>query len=211
MHHGIMGMKWGVRRYQNADGSLTPAGRRRYLKFANSDIKEKKTRLTNLIRSNAEWTKGKSGQQQKALASKLEKAATISDRELKNYENLAKKYASDQGKNYVTLKDLNAAIKGGHAGVKVADKLINIYGELVIEQSPSQKSTVSKKTNQNAASSRESRIQKFVNTNKSSGSQNSLKDIDDLDLIDLYIDDPAFRKEYGVSDSEYKRYKREVG
>ena len=29
-HWGIKGMKWGVRRYQNADGSLTAAGRRRY-------------------------------------------------------------------------------------------------------------------------------------------------------------------------------------
>ena len=28
-HHGILGMKWGVRRYQNADGSLTEAGKRR--------------------------------------------------------------------------------------------------------------------------------------------------------------------------------------
>lgn len=28
-HHGIKGMKWGVRRYQNKDGSLTPAGKRR--------------------------------------------------------------------------------------------------------------------------------------------------------------------------------------
>lgn len=31
MHHGIKGMKWGVRRYQNADGSLTAAGRAKYL------------------------------------------------------------------------------------------------------------------------------------------------------------------------------------
>lgn len=30
MHHGILGQKWGIRRYQNEDGSLTPAGRKRY-------------------------------------------------------------------------------------------------------------------------------------------------------------------------------------
>lgn len=32
-HHGILGMKWGVRRYQNKDGSLTAAGRKRVAKL----------------------------------------------------------------------------------------------------------------------------------------------------------------------------------
>lgn len=30
-HHGILGQKWGIRRFQNKDGSLTNAGRERYL------------------------------------------------------------------------------------------------------------------------------------------------------------------------------------
>ena len=29
-HHGIKGQKWGIRRYQNPDGSLTEAGRKKY-------------------------------------------------------------------------------------------------------------------------------------------------------------------------------------
>lgn len=31
-HYGVKGQKWGVRRYQNEDGSLTEAGKKRYLK-----------------------------------------------------------------------------------------------------------------------------------------------------------------------------------
>lgn len=40
-HHGILGQKWGVRRYQNKDGSLTPAGKRKAAK-----MKEEYTALT---------------------------------------------------------------------------------------------------------------------------------------------------------------------
>lgn len=30
IHHGVKGQKWGIRKYQNADGSLTEAGKKRY-------------------------------------------------------------------------------------------------------------------------------------------------------------------------------------
>lgn len=45
MHHGIKGQRWGVRRYQNRDGSLTNAGKKRISKSrqildARKDLKE---------------------------------------------------------------------------------------------------------------------------------------------------------------------------
>ena len=36
-HHGIIGQRWGFRRFQNPDGSLTPEGRIRYSRHNNSD------------------------------------------------------------------------------------------------------------------------------------------------------------------------------
>lgn len=58
-HHGIRGQKWGIRRYQNKDGSLTPAGRKRQKRQLSDDAKEakalKKKKVGEL--SNAELRK----------------------------------------------------------------------------------------------------------------------------------------------------------
>lgn len=39
-HWGIKGMKWGIRRYQNKDGSLTTAGKKRYSEDSKDSISE---------------------------------------------------------------------------------------------------------------------------------------------------------------------------
>ena len=50
-HHGIKGQKWGVRRFRNKDGSLTPEGKARY-----SDnelkLKQKETIENRIISKN---------------------------------------------------------------------------------------------------------------------------------------------------------------
>jgi len=42
IHYGILGMKWGVRRYQNKDGTLTPAGKKRYERDIQTNLSKKK-------------------------------------------------------------------------------------------------------------------------------------------------------------------------
>lgn len=46
-HHGVKGQKWGVRRYQNKDGSLTAAGQKRYDRdVRENNAKKKDNRIT---------------------------------------------------------------------------------------------------------------------------------------------------------------------
>ena len=53
-HHGIKGMRWGVRRYQNKDGSLTPAGEKRKSESLHEDYIKAHTRKSKKSMSDAE-------------------------------------------------------------------------------------------------------------------------------------------------------------
>ena len=61
-HFGVLGMKWGIRRYQNKDGSLTPAGKRKYkissegkmVKRSRAEVKSYDKKVTAVKKANKE-------------------------------------------------------------------------------------------------------------------------------------------------------------
>jgi hypothetical protein len=91
-HHGIKGQKWGIRRYQNPDGSLTAEGRKRYRLDSNGFIKNPMLReeFSNMIydeadqkrkeyiSNNPNGTKGSTGKN-------YDEANVYIDKELKEY------------------------------------------------------------------------------------------------------------------------------
>lgn len=88
-HHGIKGMKWGVRRYQNADGSLTPAGKKRAEKQEKKAVKKEVNTLSKGL--------AKSGQ-----TGNLASMAALSKFGSKDYDQLSK--ALDSGRLLVRAK-----------------------------------------------------------------------------------------------------------
>ena len=77
-HHGILGQKWGIRRYQNSDGSLTNAGKLRYGKKH-----QRLMRVTNRyeqLKARAEFDKANNPLNQHIIAQ------TNLSRRIKNYQ-----------------------------------------------------------------------------------------------------------------------------
>ena len=79
-HHGIAGMKWGVRRYQNKDGSLTNAGKRRYGTKANFEKVQSAKKAAAKANSKQAVARRKANERTAAEVAKYKKMAGIKDK-----------------------------------------------------------------------------------------------------------------------------------
>lgn len=143
-HHGVKGMKWGQRRYQNKDGTLTNAGKKRYNKELEK-LKQEQKVLKNKQRTQAKIDKlekmRKDIDDAKKAMDEPDKPSdgTLTDRRKSarkmSNEELAERIGRlDQEKSYQkVLEDTDRLSKGKRMAVDILEKVGKDLAEQTLE------------------------------------------------------------------------------
>lgn len=130
-HYGIKGMKWGVRRYQNKDGTLTAKGKKRYYKDEKkvndeANLAKMHNEARRLAGNQANYLEGVKGKEN--LVRELDRIytmnyhSTISD--INRYERASKKLIDKYGE--MTISELST--KQYKENTEIMERLKKLYG-----------------------------------------------------------------------------------
>lgn len=130
-HYGILGQKWGVRRYQNKDGSLTSEGRKHYgVKSERGSFKDAAGKVGNTVKVSGKKAASAVGNAAKAATAytkqrfKMNHPSLLSDQELKDY---TQRLIAE--KNYSQLaSQVDSPSVAGHASRLVKNLLRDVGG-----------------------------------------------------------------------------------
>lgn len=109
-HYGTRGMKWGIRRYQNKDGSLTPAGKKRY-NAEMSKLKAEEKVLKNRQKTQAKFDKLDQKRKEIDDLKKGKISSTSSSSETKPKGKSIKDMSDDELQAYINRSNLEKQYK----------------------------------------------------------------------------------------------------
>ena len=148
-HHGIKGQKWGVRRYQNEDGTLTPEGLKRYgVNEDGSFSKKAQKKLYNDLRKYERRdyrhatdffdmkVMGKHNfKNKKELDMYLSKQEQKVDRQEKKIRSIVTKLVEDEVRKHPNEPFTNLYKTSGDTQlfINITNKLLGEYGDRIIE------------------------------------------------------------------------------
>lgn len=112
-HHGIKGQKWGVRRFQNPDGTLTSAGQKRYVKRQNRADRFSRGMDKYIIRSEKSDTKilSKREQNRAKLEGKFNKKLAKSEADVHSYDSIRDGLKDGKGRIIFTKEDVDSMVR----------------------------------------------------------------------------------------------------
>ena len=173
-HHGVKGQKWGLRKYQNEDGSLTAAGREHYGYGAKAEYKNRvgiakanyKKALIKSVKSNSD----SKGNMTKAQIKKFDEESKRLGKQLAE----EKKAAKQEYKNSDEYKVRQEKIKkAAIAGAAVAATALAVYGAYKVSEATKKKAyNMSIERGRSAASDIVDRLStEYIRTNMKGGQQ----------------------------------------
>lgn len=119
-HYGVKGQRWGVRRYQNADGTLTAAGKKRAAQEQRRQQKEADKKRINERKQAYKNRRSLSDEELSSRIKRLEqekRLKALTEEDIAPGRSAAKQILSSTGKKVLYTAAVGAAVYAGHYAV----------------------------------------------------------------------------------------------